>query len=429
MLEAIPSRVFAARRARVLAALGSRGALLLAAAPELRVGDAELRYLPDPDLYYLSGCTEPEAVLVLCPGFAEAPCTLFVRDRDPERELWTGVRGGVAGASERFGADATHPIADLPARLRRILDGVDQLYYRPGVGRAPLDLLVQELLGAGRARRPRHGVGLHTIADPGLLLDELRLIKDEYELAALREAARITVETFREVQALVCRGAGEWELEAALEGGFRRRGATGPAFPSIVASGPNATVLHYVANDRALAPGELVLIDAGARAGLYCADMTRTWAVDGRFTTVQLELHEIVRAAHDAALAAAVPGNTAAAPHDAAVRVLVEGLVALGLLAGDPAELAAQPDSYRRFYPHRTSHWLGLDTHDVGDYVRGGVARLLEPGMVLTIEPGLYLPASEATLPAALRGVGIRLENAVVITGDGHEVLTGELPI
>jgi Xaa-Pro aminopeptidase len=188
-------------------------------------------------------------------------------------------------------------------------------------------------------------------------------------------------------------------------------------------------VLHYVSNARTLAAGELVLIDAGARAQQYCADVTRTWPVDGRFTAAQQELYDIVRAAHAAAIAQAVPGRTAAAPHEAAVRVLVEGLVALALLEGDPAEIAALPDRYRRYYPHRTSHWLGLETHDAGDYQLAGESRPLAPGMVLTIEPGLYIPADDERAPAALRGTGIRLEDDVLIAGAGHEVLTGELPL
>ncbi|HSJ13964.1 MAG TPA: aminopeptidase P N-terminal domain-containing protein [Longimicrobiales bacterium] len=427
-LPDVPAEVFARRRTRVLAALGPRAALVLSAGPELRAGDAELRYPVDPDLYYLTGYTEPEAVLVLSPA-ADAPFTLFVRPRDPERELWTGVRGGADAARVEFGADAAHAIAELPAGLRPILESVDHLYYRAGTGRGDVDRLLRELVAAARVRRPRHGVGVHTVSDPGLLLDELRLVKDEREIAALREAARITVESFREAQTLVRPGAGEWELEAALEGGFRRRGASGPAFPSIVAGGPGATVLHYVSNARALNAGELVLVDAGARAGMYCADMTRTWPVDGRFTDAQRTLYDVVRGAHAAALAQAVPGRSVDDVHHAAVHALSDGMVALGLLRGDAAELATEPARYRRFYPHRTSHWLGLDTHDVGDYVRDGAGRVLEPGMVLTIEPGLYVPAADPDAPAALRGTGIRLEDDVLITANGHEVLTADLPL
>jgi Xaa-Pro aminopeptidase len=429
MLEPVPSSVHAQRRARVLAALGERAVLVLAAAPELHRGDTELRYLHDPDIHYLSGYPEPECVLVLGPADADAPFTLFVRERDPERELWTGVRGGPEAAREVYGADAALPLSQLDAQLATRLAGADHLYFRFGAGPAHLDRLVLAQLAAGQARRPRHGTGLHTVSDPGLLLDELRLIKDAHELAALREAARITVESFREAHALVRAGVGEWELEAALEAGFRSRGANGPAFPSIVASGVNATVLHYVSNARALAPGELVLLDAGARAGMYCADVTRTWPADGRMTRAQQELYDVVRSAHAAAIACVRPGTSSAAPHEAAVRALVEGLVALGVLHGDPAELAAEPDRYRRCYPHRTSHWLGLDTHDVGDYVRNGAPRPLEPGMVLTIEPGLYIGAQDLDAPAPLRGTGIRLEDDVVVTVDGCEVITAALEI
>jgi len=420
---------YAERRAAALAALGPHAVLLLPARPELRAGDdAELRYVIDSYLYYLTGYQEPDAVLVLGPAGAAAPFTLFVRPRDPERELWTGSRGGEVAARTGFGADVAHPVADLEARLPALLEGADQLFYRFGSS-ARLDQLVIRLLAAGRARRPRSGRGLHTITDPGRLLDEPRLHKDAHEIARLRAAADIAVASFRDLRGAIRPGAGEWQLEAELEAGFRRRGASGPAFPTIVAAGVNATVLHYTANAGVLGNDDVVLVDGGARAALYCSDITRCYPAHGRFTGPQLALYRVVWRAHDAAVAAARPGAPVAGVHDAAVRALVEGLVELGLLRGDPELLVGQADTWRRFYPHKTSHWLGLDVHDVGEYTCGGEPRALAPGMVLTVEPGLYIPAETAEAPAGLRGVGIRLEDDVLVTGTGPEVLTAALPL
>jgi len=419
--------LYAQRRQRVLDSLGDEGVLVLAAAPELVAGrDTELRYRPDPDLYYLTGYTEPEAVLVLAPG-AEAPCTLFVRPRDPERELWTGRRGGIEAARDRFGADAAFPVAELPARLPALLAGRARI-YAPPAGRADVVALVRDLLARGRAARQRSGRGVRALLDPGALLDEPRLFKDAHEIALMREAARISVEAFGECAAAVRDGAGEWEVQAALEFGFRRRGADGPAFESIVASGENATVLHYVANDGRLRAGELLLVDAGASWRGYAADISRTFPVSGRFTPGQRALYEAVLAAHGAAIAACRPGAPVDGVHRAAVRALVEALVAQGLLHGVVDELVEQEQAYKPYYPHKTSHWLGLDVHDVGDYARAGTGRALEPGMVLTVEPGLYIPAGALDAPAAMRGTGVRIEDDVLITADGADVLTGALP-
>jgi len=403
--------------------------MLLPAAAEPRAGSAtELRYLVDSDVYYLSGCAEPDVVLVLCGSPNQPASALFVRGRDPERELWTGVRTGVEEAADAFGVDVAWPLSELERRLPELLEHADTLYYRSGSS-VVLDRVVPGLLAAGRAKRPRSGEGLHTLSDPGQVLDDLRLYKDEIETTRLRAAGELTVASFRELRGLVRPGVGEWELEAALESGFRRRGAQGPAFPTIVASGANATVLHYSDNQAVVGPGEVVLVDAGARAAMYCADMTRCYPADGSFSPAQRALYDVVWQAHAAGVAAARPGAPVSAVHEAALQVLVEGLVELQLLAGDPAELVQLPDVYKRFYPHRTSHWLGLDVHDVGDYVVAGESRVLQPGMVLTVEPGLYIQADEETAPPGLRGTGIRLEDDVLVTTAGPEVLTAALPL
>ncbi len=420
--------VYAQRRARVLEQLGTNAALVVAASPELVVGaDTELRYVVDPDLYYLTGYTEPDAVAVLCPSH-DAPFTLFVRPRDADRERWTGARGGVEAATEQFGADAGLPATELAARLPDLLQRVDLVHARLAYGRPDVDAAVLEALRRGRRARARKGKGAHAIVDPGTLLDDMRLIKDETELACLRRAAETSIEVFREASAVIGEGAGEWQIEATIDGGFRVRGATGPAFPTIVASGPNAGVLHHIANDRTMRAGELVLIDAGARQDMYCADISRTFPVSGTFSAEQRALYEIVLAAHDAAIAAVRPGATIDDVHDAALRVLVDGLIALSFLTGSAEALIEEGDAVRAFFPHKTSHWLGLDVHDVGTYVVDGRPRTLAPGMVLTIEPGLYVPADADGGPVALRGTGIRIEDDVLVTAGGREVLTAGLP-
>jgi Xaa-Pro aminopeptidase len=418
---------FARRRQRVLDALGGDGAMVVAAAPELRVGrDMELRYVVDPDLWYLTGYPEPEAVAVL--GGAGGPFTLFVRPRDPDREAWTGPRGGVEAARERYEADAVHPIEELAAMLPDLLGQVHRIHFRVGAGRADVERAVLDVLGKGRARRQRSGVGPAELVDPGLILDEMRLIKEPGEIQAIRDAVDLTVTAFHAGFAATRTGAGEWEVEAAVEGAMRGAGADGPAFATIAASGPNATVLHYTDNRRRMQDGDLLLLDAGARHRIYNGDVTRTIPVGRRFSRPQRDVYQAVLAAHHAAIAAAHPGATTRDVHLAALRVLVRAMVDLGLLQGDPEELIEQADGIKRWYPHNTSHWLGLDVHDVGTYGINGQPRSLEPGMVLTIEPGLYIPPHHDDAKARLRGIGVRIEDDILITADGPEVLSAALP-
>lgn len=417
------------RRRRVLERLGDDAALIVAAGPELRAGaDGEVKYVPDANVYWLTGYAEPEMVLVLCPSNPEGPFVMFVRPRDAELERWTGPRGGVEAARERYGADAAWPIAEIGPRLARQLADVSTLYARLEAGRPTLDALVIGLLRAGRRSRPRRGRGPRALIDQGTLLDGLRRVKDEHEIALMRRAAEVTVETFRDAARRIHPGAGEWEVEAALDGGFRTRGASGPAFPTIVAGGANATTLHYVANAEPLRAGDLVLLDAGARLDMYCADISRTFPVSGRFTPGQRRLYDVVLAAHDRAIDAVAPGRTVGDVHMAALRTLIDGLRDLGCLAGETDALVKEPDAWKDLYPHRTSHWLGLDVHDVGDYVEDGQETVLAPGMVLTIEPGLYLAPDADACPAELRGTGVRIEDDVLVTVDGRDVLTGALP-
>ena len=420
--------VFLERRARVMQQLGADAALVVAASPEIRVGpDTELKYVIDPDLYYLTGYTEPDAIAVLCPS-QESPFMLFVRPRDPDRERWTGTRGGVEAATALFGADAAYPSSELATRLPALLTGIDTVYARLASGRPDVDAAVLETIVRGRRRRARSGRGPHAVVDPGAVLDDMRLIKDATELARMRQAADTSIEGFREASAVIGDGVGEWQIEATIDGSFRVRGAAGPAFPTIVASGPNAGVLHHVANDRTMRAGELVLIDAGARQAMYCADISRTFPVSGRFSPEQRALYDVVHAAHDAAITAVGPGTTIHDVHTAALRVLVAGLADLQFLEGGVDELIEAGDAVRAFFPHKTSHWLGIDVHDVGAYVVDGGPRVLAPGMVLTIEPGLYIPSDAAGGPQELCGTGVRIEDDVLVTADGHEVLTAALP-
>ena len=421
------ARIFEERRGRVRERIGDQGVMVLAAAPELRAGyDGELRYVVDPDFWYLTGHAEPEAVMVLSAPTGEPPYSLFVRPRDPDREIWTGARGGVEAARADGGADAAYPVAELEQRLPVMLAAGQRLFARLRSGRPEIDEIVIRALAAARHSRPKRGRGPDTLIDPGSILDGMRLIKSAEEIEALRTAARITVDAFAAAARGIRPGAGEWQLEAALDAGFRARGASGPSFPTIVASGPNATVLHHVANDRVMRDGEAVLLDAGARYSMYCANVTRTYPVGDRFDAPRRTLYGIVLAAHGAAIRAARPGATIGAVHDAAQDALEEGLRGLGLV--DAADAADREAQVKTFYPHRTSHWLGLDVHDVGEYVTGAASRRLEPGMVFTVEPGLYVSRDCEKAPAPMRGIGIRIEDDVLITAAGNEVLTAALP-
>lgn len=429
MTDTAPAHPFPDRRRRVLEALGDRAAMVLPAAPEIVVGrDIELRYVPDPDLWYLTGYAQPEAVAVLRPG-GDAPFTLFARDRDPARELWTGPREGVADAGDRTGADAAFPVHELEDRLPDLLKGVDRVYFRLGAGPGPVENLVLDILGGARAARQRSGRGPAELADPGLILDDMRLIKGPEEVAAIRDAVAITIAGFREALRVVGPGTGEWEVEAAADGTFRRAGADGTAFATIAASGPNATFLHYTANSRTMQAGDLLLLDAGARHRIYNADLTRTVPVDGRFRGAAADAYQAVLAARLAALDAVAPGRPVTDVHDAALRSLLPAMADLGLLdEGDPESLREREEAWKPYFPHNTSHWLGLDVHDVGTYATGDQPRLLEAGMVLTIEPGLYISADDPDAPDDLRGIGIRVEDDVLVTDAGREVLSAELP-
>ena len=416
--------IFAARRERVLACLGG-SALLLCSTANASGG----RYRPDSDLFYLTGVTEPGAVAVLRPDGEDGDFVLFVLPRNSEEERWSRERFGPERAREIFGADATYSSDGLPEHLPKLLAEADELYFRLGT-ESPEQGLVMDMLQTARLRGARKGVGPRGIIDPGRLLDPMRLIKNPEELERMRRAATITVEAFTQMLRAVRPGVGEWELEGILDGAFRQKGAGGPAYPTIVGSGPNACVLHYVDNDRAAREGDLVLVDAGAEVDLYGSDVTRTLPVSGSFTAPQRTIYDLVLEAHDRAIECVRPGVSVESIHHAALDVLVEGLITLGVIEGDRAEVI-ESEAHKPYFPHQTSHWLGLDVHDVGDYASSGVPRALEPGMVLTVEPGLYFqgPFERAGVAEKYVGLGIRIEDDVVVTAEGHEVLTAGLPV
>ena len=418
--------IFRERRALVLDGLGDAAMVLPAAADACRRGADPSPYRPDSEFFYLTGFAEPGSVLVLR-GFAESRRSLlFVRPRDATAELWGGKRLGPEAACQRLGADACHPLGELGKELGTLLEGASHVFFR--LGSDPwVDRLVRGALAHARARGARKGAGPRGVIDPGEVLDEMRLRKDAGEVESLRNAAALTIAGHRALAGELRPGVGEWELQAALEAVFRRHGGATPAYPSIVASGANACVLHYAENRQWARAGELVLVDAAAELGHYCADVTRTYPVDGRFNPDQRAVYEIVDEARAAAIAAAAPGVPVGSVHGAACAVLAGGLASLGILAtsdGKPEESTA----LRRFFPHQTSHWLGLDTHDVGDYSVDGSSRPLEEGMVFTVEPGLYFHEDAEGPAARFAGIGIRIEDDVLVTASGVENLTAELP-
>ena len=412
------------RRRRVIEAMGE-GVMVIATAPEaIRNRDTHYPYRYDSHFWWLTGFPEPEAVVVLVAGRRPRQL-LFCREKHAEREVWDGFRWGPKAAAEAFGFDAAWPIAQLDRRMAKLLEDRPALYCI--LGRDPeWDRRVLGWVEAVRAKARSGARAPDRLIDARGLLDEFRLIKDSGELESMRRAAGITAGGHRRAMRASRPGRHEHEIEAELLHEFHRLGAAAPAYPSIVAGGANACVLHYVFNDAQLRDGELLLIDAGAEVDGYAADITRTFPVNGRFSAAQREVYEIVLAAQAAAIAEVRPGRRWNDPHDAALRVLVQGMVDLKLLAGEVDGLS-ESAAYKRFYMHRTGHWLGLDVHDVGDYKVAGKWREFVPGMTLTVEPGLYLRAAD-DVPEALHDIGIRIEDDVLVTETGCEVLTSAAP-
>ena len=421
----IPAALYARRRRQLMRMAGDEAILVLPAAPErIRSRDTHYPYRQDSDFWYLTGFPEPEAVLVLVPGRAHGEAILFCRERDPAREAWDGPRAGQDGAVEHYGMDDAYPIADIDEILPGLLEGRSRVYYHFGRD-TEFDLKLIGWLNRVRAQVRQGAQPPHGFLELGHLLDEMRLFKSRDEVKLMQRAADISVAA-HEAAMRACRpGIREYELQAELERVFRAHDAE-PAYGSIVGAGANACVLHYRANNAVVREGDLVLIDAGAEYRGYAADITRTFPAGGRFTKEQRALHDLVGAAQAAALAQARPGVPYEAGHVAAVETLTEGLLRLGLLKGKLEKNIAD-GSYRRFYMHKTGHWLGLDVHDVGEYRIDGESRLLEPGMVFTIEPGLYVSPGDTSVAAKWRGIGIRTEDDVLVTDDAPCVLTDRL--
>jgi len=416
---------FARRRKQLMRMAADDAILVLAAAPErVRSNDTHHPYRQDSDFWYLGGFPEPEAVMVLVPGRKHGEALLFCRERDPEREGWDGPRAGPEGAVERYGMDDAYPIEDLDDILPGLLEGRSRVYYHFGRD-SEFDL---KLIGwVKRVREQvRHGAQPpHEFMELGHLLHESRLFKSREEVRLMQRAADISVMAHEAAMRMARPGVHEYELQAEIEKVFRANDAW-PAYGSIVGAGHNACVLHYRANNARAVDGDLVLVDAGAEYRNYAADITRTFPVSGRFTAPQRALHDLVGQAQAAALEQARPGVAYEAGHLAAVHTLTEGLLRLGLLKGKLEKNIAS-GAYKRFYRHKTGHWLGLDVHDAGEYRLAGESRLLEAGMVFTIEPGLYVSADDRGVDAKWRGIGIRTEDDVLVTADGHRVLTGAL--
>ncbi|KAA6187343.1 Xaa-Pro aminopeptidase [Thiohalocapsa marina] len=423
------ARALRRRRREAARVVGADGVLILAAAGNVtRNRDVHYPFRQDSDFGYLTGFPEPDAVAVLVPKRKHGEFILFCRPRDKERELWDGARLGVEGAVADYGADEAHPLDAIDSTLPELLADRTRIFYPLGTSDA-LDRRVMGWLRQVRAKA-RAGVSAPTeLITSDRILHEQRLIKSKPERDTMRRAARISAAAHRQLMRGCRPGMNEQQLEALFVATCAAQGARHQAYQPIVGGGANACVLHYVDNAAPLRDGDLVLVDAGCELDDYASDITRTFPVNGRFSPAQRRLYALVLAAQKAAIAAVKPGNRWNAPHQAALRVLTRGLLELGLIAGDPKHLSRliKDEAYKPFYMHRTGHWLGMDVHDVGSYRHDGKWRRLEPGMVLTVEPGLYV-APDADAPADYRGIGIRIEDDVLVTTDGCEVLSRDAP-
>lgn len=417
---------FTRRRRQLMRMAGPDAILILpAAAEKVRSNDSHYPYRQDSDFWYLTGFNEPEAVLVLVPGRAAGETLLFCRERNPERETWDGARLGPEGAVETLGMDDAYPWEDMDEILPRLIEGRNRVYYHFGRD-TDFDLTLIGWVKRVRSQVKQGAQPPHEFQELGHLLHDLRLFKSAAERRLMKESARIAALAHVDAMKAARPGMYEYEIEAELLYRFRRHGAL-PSYNPIVGAGANACVLHYVSNNAKMEDGDLLLIDAGAELHGYASDITRTFPVNGRFTPAQRALYDLVLEAHAAAVSVVAPGVPWIAMHEAAVEVLTEGMLRLGLLKGTLKQCLKE-QAYLRFYMHKTGHWLGLDVHDVGDYRIDGEYRLLEPDMVFTIEPGLYIPPDAAGVAAKWRGIGIRIEDDVIVTRQGGQIITGDVP-
>ena len=418
---------FARRRKKLMGMMDRNSIAIVPGAREVtRSRDTEYPFRQNSDLFYLTGFEEPDAVLVLIPGRRQGQVILFCRERDPEMELWNGYRVGPEGAVAYLGVDDAFPVDDLDEILPGLIEGTQRIYYSMGHD----DVFDQRVMGwVNQIRRlVRTGAAPPAdFTDLAFLLHEHRLIKSAAEIRVMRRAGEISAEAHARAMRECQPGRYEYHLEASIQHTFAEYGARFPAYSSIVGSGANACILHYTENNARLRSGDLVLIDAGCEFQGYAADITRTFPVNGQFTAEQRAIYDLVLEAQRAAIAKVKPGNTWNQPHDATVRVITRGLIKLGLLKGSERDLI-KAEAYRDFYMHRAGHWLGLDVHDVGEYRVAGRWRQLESGMVLTIEPGIYIAPGNSRVAKRWRGIGVRIEDDVVVTDTGCDVLTKDVP-
>lgn len=434
----IPPQEYAARRRRLLDTLGKEAiAVVPSGSLKVRNRDAEYPFRQDSDFHYLTGFNEPDAVAVFAPGREQGEYVLFCRAKNPKEERWTGLRAGIEGAKHWHGADDAHPISDLDKLMPELLIGRDQVHYDLGV-HTHFDQKIIRWINQLRAKA-RQGVRApHSVVMLDRLVHEMRLIKSPAEIAVMRYAAQVAARAHTRAMQVCKPGMYEYEIEAEILHTFRQHGMA-TAYTSIVGGGKNACILHYIDNRDVLRDGDLLLIDAGAEHDCYASDITRTFPINGKFSPEQRALYQLVLDAQKAAIAAAIPGNHWDQPHQVAVKVLAQGLLDLGILQGTLEEVLRKPEvtadepqpeePYRQFYMHKTGHWLGMDVHDVGDYKTGtgdDEWRVLQPGMVLTVEPGLYIAEAENVDPRWWN-IGIRIEDDVLITAEGNEVLTRDV--
>ena len=407
-------------------ALGEDAALFISPPHVTRSNDTEYEYRQSSDILYLCGWRDPDMAMLIRPK-ADKPIVMFVQPKDPTREIWTGIRPGVEGAKRDFGANEAYNFSELSKQLPHLLMGVERLHYAFAENTAMDKLLMNSIQRANRLGRTSGLAGPDVFVHPSRTLHRLRQIKSEAEIEVMRKTVAITKEAHEEAMAMTAPGVFEYQIEAKISYVFRSNGGTGPGYTSIVGGGNNAVILHYISNDQPLRDGDVVCVDAGCELGSYTGDVTRSWPVNGRFTEGQRDIYEAVLAANEAAIAACKPGIRYREIHEASVQSLTESMVRLGLLEGEVDEIIAN-EGYKKFFMHGTGHWLGMDVHDVGAYVDGIDSIIVEAGMILTVEPGIYIDANDDSVPERYRGIGIRLEDDILITADGYDNLSKDIP-
>ncbi|PIE44192.1 MAG: Xaa-Pro aminopeptidase [Gammaproteobacteria bacterium] len=423
----LPVEEFTQRRRALIEQMSDNCIAVLPAAPEkIRNRDVHYPFRQDSDFFYLTGFAEPDAVLVLVPGREHGESILFCREKDPKKELWDGAIMGPEGAVAELAMDDAFPVADIDDILPGLIEGKDKVYYSMGLD-ADFDKRVMESINTIRSkvRNGAHSPGEFVALEH--FLHDMRLFKSPAELKTMQQAARIAAEAHIRAMKKCQPGMFEYQLESEIMHCFLAAGSHAAAYPSIVGAGNNACILHYIENHSLIGNGQLVLIDAGCELDYYASDITRTFPANGRFSTEQKAIYEIVLRAQKAAIEKVVVGNHWNHPHEAAVRIITEGLVELGILEGAVDELI-EKQAFTKYYMHRTGHWLGMDVHDVGDYKVGGQWRVLEPNMVLTVEPGIYISPDEQAVEPRWRGIGVRIEDDVVVTRKGPKVITESVP-